>query len=48
MRADSSADRDVLAIRLHEANRAIIQYMDLDLALMNGAMMEAAQRHEVR
>jgi hypothetical protein len=38
---------EALAVRLHETNRAIVQYLDFNLAFVYGAVVEAAQRHEV-
>ena len=35
------------AVRLHESQRAVIEYFDANAAFVHGVMMEPAQRHEV-
>ena len=45
------AGRDAIygcAIRLHESQRAVVENLDANAAFVHGAMMEAAERHEIR
>jgi len=40
--------RSILSpVRLHESQRAVVEHLDADAALVNGVMVEAAQRDEV-
>src|SRR5687767_4960949 len=48
LRASRRHAIDAVTVRSREADRTVIEYDDIEPTLMNCAMMEAAQREQVR